>query len=160
MNSPLRFSVLTLGLLVAACAQNGAPQGAQGPLSSAPPAQASPAAFDVAGGKRLSADEFRRVAAGNTLDRRMASGARLLIHVAADGTQRLKLQGVNGQTATDRGRVAYRGDQVCSSWERINPGQETCFVYFQLGRDLVAIDLAGAMAPTRFNLLRGNPERV
>jgi hypothetical protein len=24
----------------------------------------------------------------------------------------------------------------------------------------VAIDLAGAMAPTRFNLLRGNPERV
>ena len=160
MKSPLRSSILTLGLLLAACAQDAGPPGAPTALSSAPPAPASPASFEVAGGKRLSADEFRRVAAGNTLDRRMASGARLLIHVAADGTQRLKLQGVNGQTATDRGRVAYRGDQVCSSWERINPGQETCFVYFQLGRDLVAIDLAGAMAPTRFNLLRGNPERV
>ncbi|MBM3593499.1 MAG: hypothetical protein FJX32_12625 [Alphaproteobacteria bacterium] len=160
MKSHLRFSILTLGLALAACAQNGAPPGTPSPLAGAPPAQASPAAFDVAGGKRLSADEFRRLAAGNTLDRRMSNGSRLLIHVAADGSQRLKLQGVNGQTATDRGRVAFRGDQVCSSWERINPGRETCFVYFQLGQDLVAIDLSGAMAPTRFNLLRGNPERV
>jgi hypothetical protein len=160
MKSHFRFSILTLGLLVAACAQNAAPPDASGPLSSAPPTQASPAAFDVAGGKRLSAEEFRRLAAGNTLDRRMPNGSRLLIHVAADGSQRLKLQGLNGQTATDRGRVAFRGDQVCSSWERINPGRETCFVYFQLGRDLVAIDLSGAMAPTRFSLLRGNPERV
>lgn len=160
MKSPLRSSILTLGLLLAACAQNAAPPGAPTALSSAPPTQVSPAAFDVAGGKRLSADEFRRLAAGNTLDRRMPNGSRLLIHVAADGSQRLKLQGVNGQTATDRGRVAFRGEQVCSSWERINPGRETCFVYFQLGQDLVAIDLSGAMAPTRFSLLRGNPERV
>ena len=129
-------------------------------ISSATPTQASLSSFDVAGGKRLSADEFRRLAADKTLDRRMPNGARLLVHVAADGAQRLKRQGMNGQTATDRGRVAYRGDQVCSNWERINPGQETCFVYFQLGQDLVAIDLAGAMAPTRLNLPRGNPERV
>jgi hypothetical protein len=160
MKSPLRFSILTLGLLLAACAQTGAPPGSSPPQASAPLAQARPADFNVAGGKRLSADEFRRLAAGNTLDRRMPNGSRLLIHLAADGTQRLKLQGVNGQTATDRGRMAFRGDQVCSSWERINPGQETCFVYFQLGQDLVAIDLSGTMAPTRFNLLRGNPERV
>ncbi len=129
-------------------------------ISSATPTQASLSSFDVAGGKRLSADEFRRLAADKTLDRRMPNGARLLVHVAADGAQRLKRQGMNGQTATDRGRVAYRGDQVCSNWERINPGQEICFVYFQLGQDLVAIDLAGAMAPTRLNLPRGNPERV
>jgi len=160
MKSPLRSTILTLGLLLAACAQTGAPPGAPSPLSSAPPGPASPAAFDVAGGKRLSADEFRRLAAGNTLDRRMANGSRLLVHIAADGSQRLKLQGINGQTATDQGRVAFRGDRVCSSWQRINPGQETCFVYFQLGQDLVAIDLSGAMAPTRFSLLRGNPERV
>jgi hypothetical protein len=78
MNSPLRSSILALGLLLAACAQNGAPPGTPSPLSSAPPAQASPAAFDVAGGKRLSADEFRRLAAGNTLDRRMSNGSRLM----------------------------------------------------------------------------------
>lgn len=160
MKTTLRSFILTLGLLLAACAQNGAPPGSAPPQASAPATQARPADFNVTGGKRLSADEFRRLAAGNTLDRRMANGSRLLIHIATDGTQRLKLQGVNGQTGTDRGRVAFRGDQVCSSWERINAGQETCFVYFQLGQDLVAIDLSGTMAPTRFSLLRGNPERV
>ncbi|NBQ73958.1 MAG: hypothetical protein EBT34_01740 [Acetobacteraceae bacterium] len=160
MKSPLRSTILTLGLLLAACAQTGAPPGTQAPLANVPAGPASPASFEVQGGKRLSADEFRRLASGNTLDRRLPNGARLLVHITADGSQRLKLQGVNGQTATDQGRLAYRGDRVCSSWQRINPGQETCFVYFQLGQDLVAIDLAGAMAPTRFNLLRGNPERV
>ena len=157
MKSPLRSSILMFGLLLAACAQNGAPPG---PLAGAPPTQARPVDFNITAGKRLSADEFRRLVAGNTLDRRMPNGSRLMVHIAADGSQRLKLQGVNGQTATDRGRVAFRGDQVCSSWERINPGRETCFVYFQLGQDLVAIDLSGAMAPTRFTVLRGNPERV
>ena len=160
MKNPRRASILTLGLLLAACAQNGAPPKSPSPQASAPATQARPADFSIAGGKRLSADEFRRLAAGNTLDRRMPNGSRLLIHLAADGSQRLKLQGVNGQTATDRGRMAFRDDQVCSSWEKITPGRETCFVYFQLGQDLVAIDLSGAMAPTRFNLLRGNPERV
>ena len=149
-----RSSFIALTLLMAACAQNAAPPAT--PVSGAGAA----APLEVVGGRRLSADEFRRLAAGNTLDRRMPNGSRLMVYGAADGSQRLKLQGVNGQTGTDRGQLAYRGDQVCSSWQKINAGQETCFAYFQLGEDLVAIDLAGAMAPTRFKLLRGNPERV
>jgi hypothetical protein len=160
MKTALRSPILMLGLLLAACAQNGAPPGAPSPGASAPPVQASPADFNVTGGKRLSADEFRRLAVGNTLDRRMPNGSRLMVFIAADGSQRLKLQGLNGQTGTDRGQLSYRGDRVCSTWQRINAGQETCFAYFQLGQDLVAIDLAGAMAPTRFSLVRGNPERV
>ncbi len=114
----------------------------------------------VVGGQRLSGDEFRQAVFGNTLDRRLPNGTRLMMHVAGDGEQRLRLVTGTGQTANDRGRVTINGNEVCSSWERIDAGRPTCFAYFRLGEALVAIDLSGAMTPTRFALLPGNPERI
>ncbi len=146
-----RFAI-GLALLAAACA---APE----PAAVAPtaPARLEPT---VTGGQRLSGEEFRALVFGNTLDRRLPNGARLTMHVAADGSQRLRLTAPNGQRGADRGRIEIRGNEICSSWERIDSGRQTCFAYFRLGESLVAIDLEGQIEPTRFQLLRGNPERV
>lgn len=114
----------------------------------------------VVGGQRLSGDEFRRMVFGNTLDRRLPNGTRLMMHVAGNGEQRLRLVTGSGQTATDRGRVNINGNEVCASWEKIDAGRPTCFAYFRLGEALIAIDLAGTMTPTRFALLPGNPEGI
>lgn len=113
---------------------------------------------EVVGGQRLSGPEFRQLVFGNTLDRQLPNGARLLMHVAADGEQRLRIVGTNGQRATDRGRLDINGDEICTRWERIDAGRQNCFAYFRLGGSLVAIEMTGAMSPTRFDLLQGNPE--
>lgn len=143
---------LGLALLGAACA---APE----PVAVAPTAPARPEPV-VTGGQRLSGEEFRALVFGNTLDRRLPNGTRLTMHVATDGSQRLRLTAPNGQRGADRGRIEIRGNEICSSWERIDAGRETCFAYFRLGEALIAIDLSGQIEPTRFALLRGNPERV
>ncbi|MBR0679016.1 hypothetical protein GXW74_00830 [Roseomonas eburnea] len=142
-------------LLVAGCA--AVPEPASAP---APGAAASRDVPQVVGGRRLTGAEFRQMVFGNTLDRRLPNGSRLLVYIAADGSQRLRLTGVQGQRASDRGTVSIRGDEVCSRWERIAGGRDTCFAYFQLGQSLVAIDVEGEISPTRFELQRGNPEGV
>jgi hypothetical protein len=126
----------------------------------AAPARPSRPVPQVVGGRRLSGSEFRQLVFGNTLDRRLPNGSRLTMHVAADGSQRLRLVGVDGQTATDRGRLVIQGDEACSSWERIQEGRPTCFAWFRLGESLVAIDVSGTISPTRFELVPGNPERL
>jgi hypothetical protein len=146
-------TTLALGLLAlvaAGCAQPG-------PEPVAAPPRMEP---EVTGGQRLSGEEFRAAVFGNTLDRRLPNGARLSMHVATDGSQRLRLTAPGGQRGTDRGRIDIRGNEICSSWERIDQGRPTCFAYFRLGSSLVAIDLAGQIEPTRFEVLRGNPERI
>jgi hypothetical protein len=142
-------------LLVAGCATP--PETAGTP---APVAAATNDAPQVVGGRRLTGPEFRQMVFGNTLDRRLPNGSRLLVHIAPDGSQRLRLTGVQGRTATDRGTISIRGDEICSRWERVGQGQDTCFAYYQLGQSLVAIDLAGAITPTRFELQQGNPDGV
>ncbi|MBW8268335.1 hypothetical protein [Caldovatus aquaticus] len=151
-----------LALAAAGCAGGPEPGAASPAQPAASAAQAGPArpVPQVVGGQRLSGEEFRRLVFGNTLDRRLPNGSRLTMHIAADGSQRLRLVGVGGQTATDRGRVVVQGDEVCSSWEKIEGGRPTCFAWFRLGESLVAIDVSGAISPTRFELLRGNPERI
>lgn len=114
----------------------------------------------VVGGQRLTGAEFRQTVMGNTLDRRMPNGARLLMHVGVDGQQRMRIVTPTGQSATDQGSVTIEEDRICSRWTRIDAGRTTCFAYFRLGQSLVAIDLSGAMQPTRFELLPGNPERL
>lgn len=158
MRSPILALPAGLALLLAAgCATQ--PETAGTPATGVTAAAAADAP-QVVGGRRLTGTEFRRMVFGNTLDRRLPNGSRLLVHIGADGSQRLRLTGVQGQSATDRGSVTIRGDEVCSRWERIAGGQPTCFAYYQLGQSLVAIDLAGAMTPTRFELQQGNPEGV
>ncbi|WP_137127776.1 hypothetical protein [Roseomonas sp. HF4] len=145
-----RFRALPglLLLLAAGCAATPEP-------AAVAPARPEPT---VVGGTRLTGPEFRQAVFGNTLDRSLPNGARLLMHVAADGEQRLRIVGTNGQRATDRGRIAINGDEICTSWDRIDAGRQNCFAYFRLGESLVAIEMSGAMTPTRFNLLPGNPE--
>ena len=133
---------------------------ATAPEAPPPRAGSNAAAPEVVGGRRLSGAEFRELVFGNTLDRRLPNGSRLTVYIAADGSQRLRLTGLRGQTAADRGTVTIRCDEVCSRWERIAGGQDTCFAYYQLGPSLVAIDLSGEITPTRFELQRGNPEGV
>jgi hypothetical protein len=151
---PATFMLLLLG----ACA--GQPGQSSAPTTAAAAPQPARPEPEVVGGRRLSGPEFRQMVFGNTLDRSLPNGSRLLVHIAGDGSQRLRLTGVQGQSATDRGSVSIRGDEVCSRWERIAARTDTCFAYFQLGQALIAIDLAGAMAPTRFELRPGNPEGV
>jgi hypothetical protein len=147
----MRFAAATALLLLAAgCAATPDPQ----PVAAAAP-RPEPT---VVGGQRLSGEEFRQLVFGNTLDRRLPNGTRLLMHVGADGGQRLRIVAGNGQRATDRGQVRIQGDEICANWERIDQGRATCFAYFRLGESLVAIDLSGTMTPTRFSLLQGNPE--
>lgn len=158
-----------LALMASGCATAPEPSAVSAAPPAAPsapavtataPAQPSRPVPQVVGGRRLSGAEFRRLVFGNTLDRRLPNGSRLTMHVAADGSQRLRLVGAGGQTATDRGRIVVQGDEVCSSWEKIQEGRPTCFAWFRLGESLVAIDVSGALSPTRFELLRGNPESI
>jgi hypothetical protein len=121
---------------------------------------AAPAGPSVVGGERLSGTAFRTLVFGNTLDRRLPNGARMVMHVAPDGEQRLQIVTERGQRATDRGRITIAGDEICSSWTRIDAGRPTCFAWFRLGGSLVAIDPEGAIQPTRFEVLPGNPERL
>lgn len=151
-------TTLYVGLALLALAGCATP-----PETAAPQAGANagaPAAPEVVGGRRLTGAEFREMVFGNTLDRRLPNGSRLVVYIAADGSQRLRLTGQRGQTAADRGTISIRGDEVCSRWERIAGGRDTCFAYYQLGSSLVAIDLSGEITPTRFELLRGNAEGV
>lgn len=120
-----------------------------------PPAPAGPT---VVGGERLSGTAFRGLVFGNTLDRRLPNGARMVMHVAPDGEQRLRIVTERGQSATDRGRISIDGDEICSAWQRIDAGRPTCFAWFRLGGSVVAIDPQGAIQPTRFEVLAGNPE--
>ncbi len=155
MRSPFVWIPAGLALLLAAgCAETTQT------ASNAAPAAATREVPQVVGGRRLTGAEFREMVFGNTLDRRLPNGSRLVVYIAADGSQRLRLTGVQGQTATDRGTVSISGDEVCSRWERVGAGQPTCFAYFQLGPSLVAIDVEGAITPTRFELQRGNPEGI
>lgn len=120
----------------------------------------APPVAEVVGGERLSGEAFRAIVLGNTLDRRLPNGSRLLMYVASDGTQRLRIVTPTGQRASDSGRITIQNDQVCSSWARIDGGRPTCFAYFRLGQSLVAIDVSGEISPTRFEVLQGNPERL
>jgi hypothetical protein len=113
--------------------------------------------LEPVGGRRLGGAEYQRMVFGNTLDRQLPNGGRLSILVGADGSQRLRLVGAGGQTGSDQGRQEIRGDQICSSWQRISGGRQTCFAYYQLENSLIAVDVSGELQPTRFQLLPGNP---
>lgn len=121
------------------------------------PSQPQP---QVVGGQRMTGPEFRQVVFGNTLDRRLPNGARMLMHVAADGQQRMRIVTPAGQSATDSGTITVEDDRVCSRWTRIDSGRTSCFAYFRLGQSLVAIDLSATLQPTRFEVLPGNPANL
>jgi hypothetical protein len=144
------------GLALAACALLAACN--ETPTASAPRAEAALQAAQVPpGAQRVSGAEYRRLVFGNSLERRMASGAEMLIFVDSNGRQSLRIRGVDGRDGRDSGTVALQGDAVCSRWSRIDAGRQTCFAYFLFEGALVAVDLAGELQPTRFELRPGNP---
>ncbi len=137
-------------LLLAACNEQ--------PAATAPRAEAALTAAQVPpGAQRVSGAEYRRLVFGNSLERRMASGAEMLIFVDSNGRQNLRIRGVDGRDGRDQGTLSLNGDQVCSRWSRIDAGRQSCFAYFLFEGALVAVDLTGELQPTRFELRPGNP---
>jgi len=124
-----------------------------GPGEAAVLAAAGPA---LAGARRLSGGEVRRLVYGNTLARRADSGVLTLIHVSRDGQQRLRITTPAGQSGSDRGSITLDGDRVCARWERIGEGRPLCFAYFLRDGAIVMVDLAGQMTPSRFELRPGD----
>lgn len=144
--------------------QAPATQAAAAPAAAAAAAPAAPqdeatvlaaAGPQTTGARRLSGEEYRRLVAGNTLVRQTAGGGTMMIHLARDGRQTLRLTNASGQTGGDQGRQEIGGDRVCSRWERIEPGRQTCFAWFVRGGTLIAVDLSGRFTPVEYQVRRG-----
>lgn len=142
-------------------------QAAATQAAAAPPAAAAPAApqdeatvlaaaaSHTSGARRLSGEEYRRLVAGNTLVRQTAGGGTMMIHLARDGRQTLRLTNAAGQSGGDQGEQQIAADRVCSRWERIEPGRQTCFAWFVRGGTLIAVDLSGRFTPVEYQIRRG-----
>jgi hypothetical protein len=113
------------------------------------------AASHTSGARRLSGEEYRRIVAGNTLVRQTAGGGTMMIHLEPDGRQTLRLTNAAGQSGSDRGRQEIAADRVCSRWDRIEPGRQTCFAWFVRGGTLIAVDLSGRFTPVEYQIRRG-----
>ena len=148
--------MIRLGLALAACAWLAGCN--ETPVAAGPRAAAALDAAQVPpGAQRLSGAEYRRLVFGNSLERRMPSGAEMLIFVDSNGRQSLRIRGVDGRDGRDAGTQTLNGDSVCSRWSRIDAGRQSCFAYFLFDGALVAVDLAGELQPTRFDIRPGNP---
>jgi len=157
-------AVITCAAL-AACTNTPAMDGDAVPVARPVPAATPEAPLDLSeapstGARRITGEEFRRLAGGNTLLRRMANGGLMAVHVVDDTRQVLEMRSPEGKVATDEGRQTIRDDSVCVSWTKVQAGRELCFAYFLDRGKIVSVDLDARISPARFALQPGKREET
>jgi hypothetical protein len=128
-----------------------------GPLAAAPLEPQLVA--KIRGTPRLKTEQLQLLVLGNTLTGEQYGEAQYSNYVAPSGEARIRVTLINGSPTMDAGRVVFRDDQLCGTWQRLRNGAERCYFVVTLGGRYFGVDAANNPIG-EFAIRKGDPENL